>query len=263
MTQTNTATKPVRTVEEEGHVVKMWTPFNIKVDETYKYIPTSKLFKAFSLRLRRFANRVLRFFNKAKFGLVIEGQEKLEPLRDKGFITVCNHVNFLDCAMIANAAGRSDMTFTTIKENFEIPVVRHIIKALGAIPIPRTPKAMKKFNEAVGVILEQGHIVHFYPEGVLFPYYNGVREFRHGAFKYGAKFDKPIVPMVITYYKNGENKTPRAKITVLDPVYPDTNLTERECAKLLEKTAKTEMTEAFNKDDCLKDNTEVLKKYGQ
>lgn len=263
MTGTNTAPKPAMNVEDEGHVVKMWTPFNIKVDETYKYIPTSKAFNSFSMGLRRFANRVLRIFNKAKFGLVIEGQEKLEPLRDKGFITVCNHVNFLDCAMIANAAGRSDMTFTTIKENFEIPVVRHIIKALGAIPIPRTPKAMKKFNDAVDELLEQGHIVHFYPEGILFPYYNGVREFRHGAFKYGAKFDKPIVPMVITYYKNGNSKTPNAKITVLDPVYPDMTLTERERSRLMEKTARNEMLASFDSADCLKDNTAVLEKYGQ
>lgn len=262
MTEATQAVKKTST-SDEGHVVKMWTPFNIKVDETYEYIPKSKAFRKFSIWLRRFANRILLTFNKLRFGLVIEGQEKLEPLKSQGYITVCNHVNFLDCAMITNAVGRSDITFTTIKENFEIPVVRHIIKALGAIPIPRTLKAMKKFSEAIGEILEQGNVVHFYPEGILFPYYNGIRSFRRGAFKYSAQFKKPIVPMVITYYKNGESKTPRAKMTVLDPIYPDDSLSERECTRHLEDKAKKAMQDSFDKADCLKDNTEALKKYGK
>lgn len=238
---------------EDEHIVKMWTPFNIKVDETYEFIPESRAFIAFSSGMRKFANCVLHGLNKAVFSLEIRGSENLKELEGKGFLTVCNHVNFLDCAMIANAAGRSDITFTTLKENFEIPLVRLLIKMLGAIPIPRTPKAMAKFSEAVGVLLEQGHVVHFYPEGILYPYYNGIRKFKRGAFTYSAKFNKPVVPMLITYYERRGRK-PKAVITVLEPVYPDEFLTQKECVRRVESEVREKMERAFENSDCLKEN---------
>lgn len=243
---------------EDEHIVKMWTPYNITVDESYNFIPKSKAFIAFSAGLRKFANCVLYGLDKAVFSLEIKGQENLKGLEKEGFLTVCNHVNFLDCAMIANAAGRSDITFTTIKENFEIPVVRHIIKALGAIPIPRTPKAMAKFSEAVETLLEQNHIVHFYPEGILYPYYNGIRKFKRGAFTYSVKCSKPIVPMLITYYERRGRK-PRAVITVLEPVYPDKTLTQKESIKQVEAEVRRKMEAAFDSSDCLKENKPLKK----
>lgn len=252
------------TAPDEKHVVKMWTPYNIKVDETYKFIPESKAFNRFSNGFKSIAIPLLRAFNKLVFNLKVEGKENLDNLKGKGYITVCNHVNLMDCGMVAATIGRSDMVFTTIPENFEIPVVRLLVKALGGIPIPRGVKALEKFSEAVGKMLERGQVVHFYPEAVLVPRYNGLRGFRRGAFSYAAKFDAPIVPMIITFSnKNkGLHRKPTPTIHVLPPVYPDKNLSERERSNQMKKEVFDEMEKKFEQTDCLKDNTEVIKKYG-
>lgn len=249
---------------DNNHVVKMWTPYNIQVDETYPFLP-SKTFRRVTNGVKAIAIPILSVINKAVFHLEIEGKENLAPLAGQGYITVCNHVNMLDCGMIANAVNRKDIVFTTIKENFEIPVVRIFVKLLGAIPIPRTVKAMQKFTEAVDTLLKEGHVVHFYPEGVLFPYYNGLRGFKRGAFSYAVKCDVPIVPMVITYHapKSSFRKKPTAKIHVLPPIYPDTSLPERERIHTLKCTATNSMQEKFDSIDCLRDNTAVLEKYNK
>lgn len=252
------------TTPDEKHVVKMWTPFHIKVDETYKFIPENKAFIRFSNGFKSIAVPLLKAFNKLVFNLKIEGRENLEPLRGKGYITVCNHVNLMDCGMITTAIGRSDMIFTTIPENFEIPVVRHLVKALGGIPIPRGVKALEKFSEAVGTMLQQGKVVHFYPEAVLVPRYNGLRGFRRGAFSYAAKYDAPIVPMVITFSNDhkGLHRKPTPTIHVLPPVYPDMTLSERERSNQIKKDVFDCMEAKFEQTDCLKDNTAVIEKYG-
>lgn len=253
------------TAPDEKHVVKMWTPFNIKVDETYKFVPEDKAFIHFSNGFKAVAVRLLKVFNKIVFNLKIEGRENLEPLKGKGYITVCNHVNLMDCGMVATAVGRSDMIFTTIKENFEIPLVRLLVKALGGIPIPRSVKALEKFSEAVGTLLERGHVVHFYPEAVLVPRYNGLRGFRRGAFSYAAKYNAPVVPMIITFSepeKKGLQRKPTPTIHILPPVYPNDSLTERERSNKMKKEVFDSMEKKFESTDCLKDNTEVIKKYG-
>lgn len=263
MENTNTVNTPEEVKPDEEHVVKMWTPYNIKVDENYKFISDNPVFNAVSGGLKAFALPALAGLNKLVFKLEIIGRENLEPLKGKGFITVCNHVNLLDCGMIANAVGRRDITFTTIKENFEIPVVRILVKLLGGIPIPRSAKAMVKFSEAVSQLLEDGHVIHFYPEAVLFPYYNGIRGFRRGAFSYAVKNNVPIAPMIITYHdpESKLRKKPIAKIHVLEPVYPNTDLPEREAIKELKDKVTLSMQNAFDNSGSLTDNTAVLAKY--
>lgn len=263
MENTN-AVKPTEELKpDEEHVVKMWTPYNIKVDENYKFISENPVFNAVSGGLKAFALPALGVLNKLVFKLEISGRENLEPLEGKGYITVCNHVNLLDCGMIATAVGRRDITFTTIKENFEIPVVRILVKLLGGIPIPRSQKAMIKFSEAVSALLDGGHVVHFYPEAVLFPYYNGIRGFRRGAFAYAVKNNVPVAPMIITFHEPESRlrKKPTAKIHVLEPVYPDSSLPEREAIKEMKDKVTASMQTAFDNSGSLKDNTAVLAKY--
>ena len=40
-----------------------------------------------------------------------------------------------------------------------------------------------------------------YPEGILYPYYNGLRRFRNGAFKIAADCGCGVTPAVITFRK--------------------------------------------------------------
>lgn len=252
-----------RSKSADEHVVKMWTPINIKVDENYKFVSDNKAYIKFTNGFKGFALAVLKAYNKLVFNLKIEGRENLKYVSESGFISVCNHVNYLDCSMIGIALNRKDLSITAIKENFEIPFIRHLVKGLGAIPIPRTLKARKKFEEAIEQLLKDNHVVHFYPEGVLFPYYNGLREFHRGAFSYAVKNDVPIVPLVITYYKSDNKliKTPNAVISILPPVYKNSELSERKQVSDLKDRVTASMERKFQESDCLKDNTAVIDKY--
>ena len=44
MENTNTVNTPEEIKPDEEHVVKMWTPYNIKVDENYKFISDNPVF---------------------------------------------------------------------------------------------------------------------------------------------------------------------------------------------------------------------------
>ncbi|NLY17532.1 MAG: hypothetical protein GX045_00895 [Clostridiaceae bacterium] len=48
-------------------------------------------------------------------------------------------------------------------------------------------------------LLRKNHIVHFFPEGIVKPYYTGLRSFKKGAFHLAALANVPIVPMLITF----------------------------------------------------------------
>lgn len=71
--------------------------------------------------------------------------------------------------------------------------------------------------------------MHFYPEGSLWPYYEKIRSFKDGAFRFSVQNHVPIVPMVYTFQKSTSvlryfKKKPSITLTILDAIYPDTHL---------------------------------------
>ena len=56
-------------------------------------------------------------------------------------------------------------------------------------------------------------------------------------------------------------KKPVAKIHILEPVYPDGKLSEKEQIKALKTEVFNCMNDKFNSVDCIKDNTDVIEKY--
>lgn len=125
-----------------------------------------------------------------------------------------------------------DVTYyPTLESNFGIPVVRHLIKLLDAIPIPESIHAKTAFFQAINTLLQNGKTVHFYPEGSLWPYYEKIRHFKDGAFRFAVQNNVPIVPMVYTFRKNTGilkyiKKKPSITLTILEPVYPHKNNTD-------------------------------------
>lgn len=243
--------EPVDIPAEDEHVVHIPTPLEKNIDENYKFISANPVFRFFSTIFKAIAIPLLYILCKVLFDLKIEGRENLKDLRKKGYVTVCNHVNFLDCGMIACATRRVDTVFTVLKSNFGIPVVRKIIKGLGATPIPTSPRAFSAFSKAVGEHLESGHVVHFYPEGILYPYYNGVRKFRRGAFAAAVNSNVPVVPLVISYRKvtgieSLFKKKPFATITVLKPIYPNEGADRKAESLRVMELCRSEMRGHFN-----------------
>lgn len=226
--------------EKEKAVSKppFWKPVPIEIDDDYSFLSdNSLLFRLGSPALRRFAIFVLRMHNRLYFGLKIKGKEHLRNL-PPSIITICNHVNMLDCSFIACTCPRRMLYFPTLKSNLELPFIRHLVKYLGGFPIPQTAKAFRSFSAKVRDILEGGDSVHFFPEGMLRPYAKGMLPFQRGAFIYAYDCNVPLLPYVITYRKPSFfrrlfRRKPPLTLHILEPVYPDISAPRREEADRL------------------------------
>lgn len=237
--------------DESSHIMHLWSPFKLNLDEDYDFVPNHPLFKILSTLLYYFAYYVLIVFNKLFFNFKIDGKENIEKIKT-GKITISNHVHPMDCTMTAIANFPNPVFFPTLKSNFGIPVVRHIIKLLNAIPIPDSISARQKFIEAIDTLLQNGKTVHFYPEGSLWPYYTKIRHFKDGAFRFAVQNNVPIIPMVYKFEENTgiwkyiKNK-PSIKLVILEPIYPNTSLDKNIAIQTLKQEAYEKMKKEINK----------------
>lgn len=219
-------------INEDEHIINMWTPLDIEIDEEYKFINESLLFNIASILLYIVALPIVWIYNKVMYNFKIYGRENLSNI-ETGKITVSNHVHPMDCTMNAIANAPYSLYFPTLKSNFEIPVIRHIIKLLHAFPIPDGISGKEKFFGTINYLLDNNETVHFYPEGSLWPYYKKLRKFKNGAFKIASEKNVPIVPMVYKFVEPyGIRKILKKRhfieIHVLEAVYPNNELGKKE-----------------------------------
>ena len=139
----------------------------------------------------------------------------------------------MDCTMNALVNFPCRTYFIRLASNFKIPVIRHLIRLLYAVPIPNKQSQKVRWKQQIEQTLKAGKTVHFYPEGALWPYYEKVREFKKGAFQLAVEANVPVIPIfyrfeepegIFSLYK--KKKCIYARI--LEPVYPNLNLAEKE-----------------------------------
>lgn len=236
-------------IPEDSHILKFWEPFKFDLSKGYQYINNSLLFKLLSdVIYYLIAVPILFILTKLVFDLKFEGRKNLTDVKT-GKITVCNHVNVLDCCLIGLANFPEKPYFTSLESNFKIPIVRHLIKLLNTIPIPSQISCKKDFMEVINTLLITGSTVHFYPEGSLWPYYKKIRNFKTGAFDFSVKNNVPIIPCVIQYRKpTGIRKLIKKKdcitVKILEPEYPKATLTKKESVLELKERVHKKMEKA-------------------
>lgn len=252
--------------DENEHIIKNWEPLEFNIDEKYKYVPREKSFSLFSnILYYGIAFPILKIVTKLVYDLKIEGKENIRDLKG-GAISVSNHVLFLDCAMVGLACGKKRVYYSTLEDNFKIPIVRKLIKLLRAIPIPKKIENMKNFIKETEELLRNKNVVHFYPEAALHPYCTKLRRFKNGAFEIAVRNEVPVVPMLFTFrepkrlrkiFKRKKDVT----LTVLKPVKLSENsgsIKER-TLKLKEKVYE-EMKESLEKVSLEQIIDEILEK---
>ena len=89
----------------------------------------------------------------------------------------------MDCTMNGLINFPKRTYYPTLASNFKIPVVRHLIRLLYAIPIPNTKTQKQKFYKEISKALKKGKTIHMYPEGALWPYYEKIRPFKKERLK--------------------------------------------------------------------------------
>lgn len=232
-------------IEEDSHIFHMWEPLKFEIKDNYNFIQNNLIFKLFSNLLFLVIAPILFILNKILFGFSVEGRENLESI-DDGKITISNHIHPMDCTMNGLINFPLRTYYPTLASNFKIPIIRHIIRILYAIPIPKEISKKRKFEEELENALKKGKTVHMYPEGSLWPYYEKLRNFKNGAFKLAVNTNKPIVPIVYVFkqpegiYKLYKRKKSIHAI-ILKPIYPDNNLNKKERVEKLKNEAYNNM----------------------
>lgn len=211
----------------DEHVLQMWQPLSFHVETGYDYLRKGKIQTFTYYLVRYFAALILVPFHFFMFGLKIQGKENIRALKSTGAVVASNHVHVMDCTMINQAVFSKRLYYLTLSSNFKIPLVRGLIRVLGAVPIPEELSTKKEMTGALGEALKSGDFVQIYPEGILRPYYKGLRHCKKGAFNIAYDNNVPILPLALTFRKGKGmwrfKRKPCVTITALEPIYPDIN----------------------------------------
>ncbi len=189
-----------------SHYLNVKSEINLNLDENYNYIDESKKFTK-KLKWFRFVLRLIVFpMTKIRLNLKVKGRKNLKEYKEllaNGCITVCNHVHMWDFLAIMYALRKTNIKFLAWKENMEASN-RNLVKLAGGIPIPDgNMKGYVKFYKEVNNYLNNKGWLHIYSEGSMWEFYKPIRPFKDGASHFSIKSNKPILPLAISYRKNG------------------------------------------------------------
>lgn len=165
----------------------------------------------------------------------IRGIENFRNL-DSGAIITCNHFNAFDSFAIQiayEAANQPKRTFyRVIREgNYtSFPgFYGYLMRNCNTLPLSSHHKTLKKFSDAVGTLLREGHFVLVYPEQSMWWNYRKPKPLKKGAYIFAAKNNVPVLPCFITMKDSdvlGDDGFPVQEYTihVAKPIYPDQSL---------------------------------------
>ncbi len=111
-------------------------------------------------------------------GFKVRGWEYLQDVEETGAVIACNHIHYLDCSFLAILTMPRRPVFCTLEQNFQIPVVKYLIKWLGGVAIPRKIGALRRFMNDAAEAAQKGKLVIIYPEGELKLYCDHLRPLR-------------------------------------------------------------------------------------
>lgn len=221
-------------IPEDTHIMNNWTPLKFTIKDNYKYINKNPLLTIITNILDLPIYLILYIHNKIFYGYKIINKQNI--IKNTGFVSVSNHIHPMDCTMVGL------IYYPTLSSNFKIPFIRHLIKFLNALPIPTKESHKKEFYRQINEALTNKKIVHMYPEGSLWPYYEKIRHFKYGAFKMAVDANVPIQPIrfelsnptsIFKLYK----KKKCIKANILPPIYPNQKLDRvQRIEDLLERT---------------------------
>lgn len=206
-----------------------------EVDADYPYVDDScknKLLVWFGYNV---VLRILTLVLLVKYGLRWTGSAHLRAYRHYlkgGAITIANHCYRHDAASVLSAIhAYSNTRIPMFAPNFKTKD-QIFLKMVGGIPIPAAEKglsAMKAFNAAFDEFDKRGYWFHIFPEAKRWDWYKPIRPFQKGAFTMAYKYNKPIIPCVVTYRPRtgiyrflGPKNEPLVQVTIGEPIIPDT-----------------------------------------
>jgi 1-acyl-sn-glycerol-3-phosphate acyltransferase len=182
------------------------------------------------------------------FDLQVSGRENKRILRERGCIVISNHCHYFDTVFAGQALFPKRLHISVAQRNFEVPVVRRMLRMVRAFPIPARALGYKTIAGPVGEALRRGDHVLILPEGDLVYLSQEIYRFKPGAFYMSCLHQAPILPMVYVFTKRlrrdgSENiHRPRIRQVFGEPVYPppmseDGSYPKEELGHMMERAA--------------------------
>ena len=218
---------------------------DIKFDGTYTYLDKSLKFKIWHLLIYLIAWFVAFPLNRIRFGLKIEGREKIrknKKILANGMMTVCNHVHRWDMICVLQAMRYRKVWIPMYAQPFR-GKDGFLMKNIGGIAIPEERSGLRAFNQAFDELHANKQWIHIFPESCSWKFYAPLRPFKIGAFNMAYRYSLPIMPLVISFRpRTGWRKLfsknePLLTIHVGDPIVPDLNTPRKKEAERMRELA--------------------------
>lgn len=254
--------------QHDQHMITVKEKFHPVLDENYPFREKTFWFYFKRFWLNVLLNTIVIPSAKIRYAIKVEGKKNIRKYRKdfkNGYVTVCNHIAHWDFLMILCAMYPRKCYFP-IWENNMRDALSGIYKTIGGIPVPtESTRGGMKFMKAMNSVLEDHKWLHVYPEGSMWFFFPGVRNFKEGAFVFAYKNNVPVIPLAITYrppkgiYKLFK-KEPCTTVHIGEPIMPDKNLSRKEAVAKLASNAHLAVVHMMGiKDE--KENEEILKEY--
>lgn len=238
-------------IPTNSHLTPECNTCKFEITEKYKFVKKGFFFGIFSMLAYFLALIVFFPITWIIYGLRVKGRRNLKGIKNGIFVS--NHVLTLDfLAINTHALIFKRPYFISTHRPFHMPVVRHLVRLLRAIPLPNSPSSTRKFIKSIDEELQQGKSLLICPEGSKWDYYNKIRPFMSGAFRFSVKNGVPIVPIVLTYrkpnwfYRMFGRKKPLITINILPKMESVTEGSSKEKEQILETNTHKIMSEFFD-----------------
>lgn len=218
---------------------------DIKFDGTYTYLDKSLKFKIWHLLIYLTTWFVAFPLNRIRYGLKIEGREKIRKNKDilaNGVMTVCNHVHRWDMICVMQAMRYRKAWIPMYAQPFR-GNDGFLMKNIGGIAIPEEHSGLRAFDQALDELHANKQWIHIFPESCSWKFYAPLRPFKIGAFNMAYRYSLPIMPLVISFRpRTGWRKLfsknePLLTIHVGDPIVPDLNTPRKKEAERMRELA--------------------------
>lgn len=213
--------------------------------KNYPFVSRNPVFRFFGFILYHFvALPLVTLYNKIVYREKIVGRKKLRKYRKTGFFLYGNHTTYEGDAFTPSMLSFPKKAYVIINPDaIFIPVVGHLVRMLGGIPIPEDKTNMRRFLAAVKKRANDGKIIVIYPEAHIWPYYTDIRPFRDVSFRYPVEAGKPIFTFTKTFHKRKLFHGVKTVVYVDGPFFPQENMSPVENRAYLRNCAFNAMNE--------------------
>lgn len=247
-------TLPIKTIYYKDELNDEFSGIKRKlkvIDESYKYIPTNKLWIFLSKIVYGVVFVAGFLYTKIKFGLKIQNRKALKPYKKTGYFLYGNHTQVPGDGFIQSIVSFPKKNYVIVNsDNVALKGTEHLILRLGAMPIPTTIKGFNNFYTAIEKRCQRGNSIVIYPEAHIWPYYTGIRNFPKTSFLYPVKFKKPAFSFTVIYKKRRFFKTPGIIVKIDGPFFADETLTTGHAAQNLRDMVYDAMVARSKESDC-------------